>query len=119
MLYIFGVNIPEKKSVQIGLTYIKGIGSKQSKLICNKFGFTTNYKINNLTEIQIYKLINYIQKNFLIENHLKKDIQLNIERFIEIRSYKGKRHMYNLPVRGQRTHTNAQTSKKLNKTFRK
>lgn len=114
MLYILGVNIPNNKSVKIALTYIYGIGKKRSNIICNKQHIMDATRVNTLSDAQINNLTKEI-KTYIIETDLKKLRRENIKRFIDIGSYKGFRHSAGLPVRGQRTHTNARTQKYLSR----
>ncbi len=114
MVRICGVNISENKSVLYALTSIYGIGVSRSKHICNSIGINYYIKFNKLDD----KNINLIRKkisNFILEGDLRRDIMLNIKRLIDINCYRGLRHRKKLPVRGQRTKTNAKTCKKLRK----
>lgn len=114
MLYILGVNIPNNKSVKIALTHIYGIGQKRAEVICNKQHIMAATLVNNLSDTQINNLTKEI-KTYIIETDLKKLRRENIKRFIDIGSYKGFRHSAGLPVRGQRTHTNAKTQRFLSR----
>jgi len=118
MLYILGVNIPNNKSVNIALRDIYGIGKKRASLICNKQYIMETAKVNNLSDTQINNLTKEI-KNYIIETDLRKLRRENIKRFIDIGNHKGFRHSTGLPVRGQRTHTNARTQKHLSKAYLK
>jgi small subunit ribosomal protein S13 len=111
MARIAGVDLPRQKRVEIGLTYIYGIGRKRSIRILEKAGVDPATKVDQLTEDQAAKIRNVIDEEGNVEGDLRKDIQMNIKRLIEIGSYRGIRHRRNLPVRGQRTHTNARTRK--------
>jgi len=114
MLYILGVNIPNNKSVKIALTHIYGIGKNRANIICNKQHIMEATRVNNLSDTQINNLTREI-KTYIIETDLKKLRRENIKRFIDIGSYKGFRHSSSLPVRGQRTHTNAKTQRYLSR----
>ena len=111
MARIAGVNIPTSKVVQIGLTYIYGIGDKFSKQICNALNIPTSMRVNELTDDQILKIREYIDKNFSVEGDLRRETSLNIKRLVDLASYRGTRHKKKLPVRGQRTRCNARTRK--------
>lgn len=115
---IAGINIPNHKHIIIALTSIYGIGNSRSKLICKNTGIDKYTKIKNLTEDEIEKLRNEINK-YIIEGDLKRNINLNIKRLIDINSYRGIRHKKKLPVRGQRTKTNARTRKGPKKIIKK
>ncbi len=111
MARIAGVNIPTNKIVQIGLTYIFGIGDKFSKQICNDLEIPKSKRINELTDDQVLKIREYIDKNFTVEGDLRRENSLNIKRLIDLASYRGSRHRKKLPTRGQRTRCNARTRK--------
>ena len=111
MARIAGVNIPQNKIVQVGLTYIHGIGQKFSKQICKELEIPKSKRVNELTDDQILKIREYIDKNFTVEGDLRRELSLNIKRLIDLACYRGSRHRKKLPVRGQRTHTNARTRK--------
>ena len=111
MARIAGVNIPQNKLVQVGLTYIYGIGSKFSKKICNELQIPNNKRVNELSDEQILKIREYIDKNFSVEGDLRRETSLNIKRLIDLATYRGSRHRKKLPVRGQRTRCNARTRK--------
>ena len=111
MARIAGVNIPQNKIVQIGLTYIYGIGGKFSKQICTAVEIPKSKRINELTDEQILKIREYIDKNFTVEGDLRRETSLSIKRLIDLASYRGSRHKKKLPVRGQRTRCNARTRK--------
>tara|TARA_Y100000590_G_scaffold424924_1_gene532363 strand:+ start:752 stop:1135 length:384 start_codon:yes stop_codon:yes gene_type:complete len=111
MARIAGVNIPTNKVVQIGLTYIYGIGNKFSQQICNALSIPKSMRVNELTDEQILKIREYIDKNFTVEGDLRREISLSIKRLIDLASYRGSRHKKKLPVRGQRTRCNARTRK--------
>ena len=111
MARIAGVNIPQNKLVQVGLTYIYGIGDKFSKQICDSLEITKSKRVNELTDDQILKIREYIDKNFTVEGDLRRENSLNIKRLVDLATYRGSRHRKKLPVRGQRTRCNARTRK--------
>ena len=108
---ILNVQIPDEKRVIIGLTYIKGIGLSRSKLICNELSIDINEYMKNLTKNQIANVVAYIRKHYKTGQKIDSDRVSNIRKLIKISSYKGLRHFKGLPVRGQRTKTNARTRK--------
>jgi small subunit ribosomal protein S13 len=113
MVYLFESNIPENKSVYFGLTYIYGIGKSRSFLICKNLGFSLNLKIKHLSKDQLNNINKNIDLlNLELASNLKKIKLLNAKKLISIKSYRGLRRYQGLPVRGQRTHTNAKTSRK-------
>ena len=111
MARIAGVNIPQNKLVHVGLTYIFGIGDKFSDQICNALEIEKSTRVNQLTDDQILKIREYIDKNFTVEGDLRRENSLSIKRLIDLASYRGTRHRKKLPVRGQRTRCNARTRK--------
>ena len=111
MARIAGVDLPLNKRVQIGLTYIYGIGKSRSTKILQEAGINLDTKVRDLTEEETVKIRNIIQRDGLVEGDLRKAISMDIKRLMEIGSYRGLRHRRGLPVRGQRTHTNARTRK--------
>ena len=111
MARIAGVNIPQNKIVQVGLTYIHGIGQKFSKQICKQLDIPKSKRVNELTDDQILKIREYIDKNFTVEGDLRRELSLNIKRLIDLACYRGSRHRKKLQVRGQRTRCNARTRK--------
>ena len=111
MARIAGVNIPTNKIVQIGLTYIYGIGDKFSKQISTSQDISKSKRVNELTDAQILKIREYIDKNFTVEGDLRRETSLSIKRLIDLASYRGSRHKKKLPARGQRTRCNARTRK--------
>lgn len=114
MLYLFESNIPENKSILFSLTYVYGIGKSKSLTICKKLGFSKNFKAKNLSREQVNKLLKLVESlDFKLSSGLKKLKLLQKKKLISIKSYKGLRRNQGLPVRGQRTHTNARTSKKI------
>ncbi len=111
MARIAGVNIPTKKRVEIALTYIHGIGATSARQICGKAGITAERRINDLTEDELDKLRDIIDADFLVEGDLRRKTSMDIKRYLDLGCLRGLRHRRNLPVRGQRTHTNARTRK--------
>ena len=111
MARIAGINIPQNKLVQIGLTYIYGIGNKFSKQICSSLEIPKNKRVNDLTDDEILKIREYIDQHFKVEGDLRRDYSLSIKRLIDLACYRGSRHRKKLPVRGQRTRCNARTRK--------
>ena len=111
MARIAGVDLPLNKRVQIGLTYIYGIGKSRAGKICQEANIEVNTKVKDLTEDEAVRIRNIIQRDGMVEGDLRKAISLDIKRLMEIGSYRGLRHRRGLPVRGQRTHTNARTRK--------
>jgi small subunit ribosomal protein S13 len=109
MARIVGIDLPKNKRVEIGLTYIYGIGRETSKAILQEAGVNFDTRIKDLTEEEVGKLTNIITKNFKVEGDLRREISQNIRRLRDIKSYRGLRHKNNLPCRGQRTKTNART----------
>jgi small subunit ribosomal protein S13 len=115
MARIAGVDIPRDKRVEVSLTYIYGIGRPTAKEILAKTGIE-NKRVNELTSEEVAKLRDVIDRNYIVEGDLRREVQMNIKRLIEIGSYRGRRHRMNLPVRGQRTRTNARTKRGPRKT---
>ena len=111
MARIAGVNIPTNKIVEVGLTYIYGIGNKFSQQICTALNISKSKRVNELTDEQILKIREYIDQNFTVEGDLRRETSLNIKRLMDLASYRGSRHKKKLPVRGQRTRCNARTRK--------
>lgn len=109
MARIAGVDLPDRKRIEIGLTYIFGIGRSRSQEILREAGIDFDTKVMNLTEEEVSRLRRVIQEQGNVEGDLRKKVGLDIKRLMEIGSYRGMRHKRNLPVRGQRTHTNART----------
>jgi small subunit ribosomal protein S13 len=108
---IAGVDLPREKRVEIGLTYIFGIGLTTSQLVLRETGINPDTRVRNLTEEEVVRLREYIDRNLKIEGDLRREVGQNIKRLMEIGCYRGLRHRKGLPVRGQRTHTNARTRK--------
>jgi small subunit ribosomal protein S13 len=111
MARIIGVDLPVRKRVEIGLTYIYGIGRARSLSILHRAGIDPNKKVKDLLEDEVTRIRQIIEEEGGVEGDLRKEVALNIRRLIEIGCYRGMRHRRNLPVRGQRTHTNARTRK--------
>ena len=111
MARIAGINIPQNKIVRVGLTYIYGIGNKHSQEICNNLNIPSSKRVNQLTDDEILKIREYIDKNIDVEGELRRETSLNIKRLIDLATYRGSRHKKKLPVRGQRTRCNARTRK--------
>ena len=111
MARIAGVNVPTNKRLIIALTYIYGIGPKYSKDICEKVDIDGSKRVNSLNEDEIIKIREFIDKNFLVEGDLRREVSVRIKRLTDLGCYRGLRHRKKLPVRGQRTHTNARTRK--------
>ncbi len=116
MARIAGVDIPREKRLEISLTYIYGIGRTTSKQVCANVGIDENTRVRDLTDEEVTRLRNWIDANLKVEGDLRRDVQNDIKRKMEIGSYQGIRHRRGLPVRGQRTHTNARTRKGPKKT---
>jgi small subunit ribosomal protein S13 len=120
MVRILGNNLPNKKKIYIALTCIYGIGIATSKKILNKVEIDENLQVKDLTESDISKIRDHLETDeFKLEGNLKRVVDQNIKRLIEINSFKGKRHLKGLPVRGQRTRTNNRTSRKTSKYSKK
>lgn len=111
MARIAGVNIPTGKVIEIALTYIYGIGRKSALDICKKAGVKTGSRVNALTEGEIIKIRELIDSDYTVEGDLRREVSMNIKQLVDLGTYRGLRHRKKLPVRGQRTHTNARTRK--------
>ncbi|OOB80313.1 MAG: 30S ribosomal protein S13 [Epulopiscium sp. Nuni2H_MBin003] len=116
MARIAGVDLPKNKRVEIGLTYIYGVGRPSSRKILQSVGIDLDTRIKDLTDEQVEKIRAEIDKTMIVEGDLRREVALNIKRLIEISSYRGIRHRRGLPVRGQKTKTNARTRKGPKKT---
>lgn len=116
MARIEGVDLPRDKRVEVALTYIYGIGRTRSNEILSATGIDPSTRVKDLTEAEIQAIRDFVGGNFRVEGDLRREVQLNIKRLIEIGSYRGLRHRRNLPVHGQRTKTNARTRKGPKKT---
>jgi small subunit ribosomal protein S13 len=108
---IAGVNIPSSKRLEIALTYIHGIGKAKSKEICEKAGLDPNLRVNKLQDSDVIKIREIIDASYMVEGELRREVGMNIKRLMDLGCYRGLRHRRRLPVRGQRTHTNARTRK--------
>ncbi len=117
MARIAGVDLPREKRVKIGLTYVYGIGRTSSNKILEKTGINPDTRVKDLTEDDVAKLREVIEHEYTVEGDLRRDVALNIKRLVEIDCYRGQRHRKGLPVRGQRTKTNARTRKGPAKTI--
>jgi small subunit ribosomal protein S13 len=111
MARIAGIDIPREKRLEASLRYIHGIGSKRAEDICRDLDIEPSTRVTNLTSDEVAKIRKYIESNYRVEGDLRRDVSQNIRRKTEIGSYQGQRHRIGLPVRGQRTHTNARTRK--------
>ncbi len=111
MARIAGVNIPTGKRVPVALTYIHGIGSSVANKIVEELKIAPSRRVNELSDEEVLAIREYIDSNLMVEGDLRREMQMNIKRMMDIGSYRGLRHRRNLPVRGQRTHTNARTRK--------
>jgi len=108
---IAGVNIPAQKRVEIGLQYIHGIGATKAKEICQKVSIPSERRVNELTDDEVLRIREVIDDEYTVEGDLRREVAMNIKRLMDLGSYRGLRHRKGLPVRGQRTHTNARTRK--------
>ena len=111
MARIAGVNIPTNKRVSIALTYIHGIGRTSAKSICTKVGIPDERRVNELSDAEVMQIREIIDHDFQVEGELRREVAMNIKRLMDLGSNRGIRHRKGLPVRGQRTHTNARTRK--------
>ncbi len=111
MARIAGVNIPTSKPVGISLRYIYGIGPTNALEVCERTGIAANKRVNQLTEAEVLKIREDIDKNYRVEGDLRREVAINIKRLMDLGCYRGLRHRKGLPVHGQRTHTNARTRK--------
>jgi small subunit ribosomal protein S13 len=116
MARIAGVDLPRNKRIEVGLTYIYGIGRPTSSQVLNQTGVDPDKRVKDLTEAEVTALREVIERNFRVEGDLRREVQMNIKRLMEIGCYRGIRHRRNLPVRGQRTRTNARTKRGPKKT---
>jgi small subunit ribosomal protein S13 len=116
MARIEGVDLPRDKRVEVGLTYIFGIGPSVSRRILQATRVSPDTRIKDLTEAEVTALRDFINKNVIVEGDLRREVQMNVKRLVEIGCYRGLRHRRNLPVRGQRTRTNSRTRKGPKKT---
>ena len=111
MARIAGVNIPTQKRVEVGLTYIYGIGPTKAAEICEKVGIPAKRRVSELTEQEVIRIRETIDREYQVEGDLRRETAMNIKRLLDLGCYRGLRHRKGLPVRGQRTHTNARTRK--------
>lgn len=116
MARIEGVDLPRNKRVEVGLTYLYGIGPTRARKILAQTRVNPDTRVKDLSEADVSAIREFISKNYKVEGDLRRDVQMSIKRLIEIGSYRGLRHRRNLPVRGQRTRTNARTRKGAKKT---
>ena len=116
MARIEGIDLPRNKRILIGLTYIHGIGRSMSQATLEATGVDPNTPVRDLTEGEVSSIRDYVAQNVTVEGNLRREVQMNIKRLMDIGSYRGLRHRRNLPVRGQRTRTNARTRKGPKKT---
>jgi small subunit ribosomal protein S13 len=108
---VAGVNIPTQKRVEIALTYIHGIGRKTAREICAKVGILSQRRVHDLSDAEVLRLREIIDRDYRVEGDLRREVAMNIKRLMDLGCYRGLRHRRGLPVRGQRTHTNARTRK--------
>lgn len=111
MARIAGVNIPTAKRVVIALTYIHGIGRNSANKICQDIGIPAERRVNDLTDDELVRIRETIDQEFQVEGDLRREVAMNVKRLMDLGCYRGRRHRRGLPVRGQRTHTNARTRK--------
>ncbi|HSK01472.1 MAG TPA: 30S ribosomal protein S13 [Kofleriaceae bacterium] len=111
MARIAGVDLPRNKRIEIALTYIYGIGRHAAQIVLNTAGISLDKKSDDLDENDVRRIRDAIEQNYRVEGDLRRDVQLSIKRLVDLGAYRGMRHRRNLPVRGQRTHTNARTRK--------
>jgi len=113
---ISGVDLPRDKRVEVGLTYLYGIGLSRSQQILRATGVSPDARIKDLTESEVTRIREYIDQEFKVEGDLRREVSMNVKRLVEIGTYRGQRHRRNLPARGQRTRTNARTKRGPRKT---
>ncbi|MFN5352335.1 MAG: 30S ribosomal protein S13 [Alphaproteobacteria bacterium] len=111
MARIAGVNLPVNKKINYALPYIYGVGKTRADFICAELGIDVNKRVNKLTDQEIIQITEFIAKNYDVEGDLRREVSLNIKQLVDMGCYRGIRHRKKLPVRGQRTHTNARTRK--------
>ncbi len=111
MARIAGVNIPTNKRVEIALTYIHGIGTTKAREICGKVGLPIERRVSELTDSEVIQIREIVDADYTVEGDLRRSVAMNIKRLMDLKTYRGLRHRAGLPVRGQRTHTNARTRK--------
>jgi small subunit ribosomal protein S13 len=108
---IAGVNIPTQKRVEIALTYIHGIGRSKAREICGRVGIPSERRVNELTDDEVVRIRETIDREYMVEGDLRREVAMNVKRLMDLGCYRGLRHRKGLPVHGQRTHTNARTRK--------
>ena len=111
MARIAGVNIPTNKRVEIALRYIHGIGPVNAKVICKQVSIPTSKRVNELSDAEVLQIREIIDRDYVVEGDLRREVAVNIKRLMDLGTYRGLRHRKGLPTRGQRTHTNARTRK--------
>ncbi len=111
MARIAGVNIPTNKRVQVALSYIHGIGDTFAKEICEKVNIPAERRVNQLSDQEVIQIREVIDRDYMVEGDLRREVSMNVKRLMDLGCYRGMRHRRGLPVRGQRTHTNARTRK--------
>ena len=111
MARIAGVNIPTRKRVPIALTSINGIGHSSARNICDAVGIDQSRRVNELNDMEVVSLREHVDRNYIVEGDLRREVQMNIKRMMDLGCYRGLRHRRGLPTRGQRTHTNGRTRK--------
>ena len=111
MARISGVNLPTNKRVKVALRYIYGIGQTTANKICKDVGIEDEKRVSKLTDEEVLKIREYIDQNYKVEGDLRREVSMNVKRLVDLASYRGSRHKKKLPVRGQRTHSNARTRK--------
>lgn len=116
MARIAGVDLPKSKRIEVGLTYIYGVGRSSSRQILSQAGVSLDRKTDDLTDDEIAKIRQVLEQSYKVEGDLRREVTANIKRHLDMGSYRGQRHRKNLPVHGQRTHTNARTRKGPRKT---
>jgi small subunit ribosomal protein S13 len=119
MARIAGVNIPTNKRVVIALQYIHGIGTKKAEEICEKVGLTADRRVNQLSDAEVLQIRETIDRDYMVEGDLRREVAMNIKRLMDLGCYRGLRHRRGLPVRGQRTRTNARTRKGPRRAIKK
>ena len=111
MARIAGVNIPTNKRVEIALRYIHGIGPVNAKVICKQVSIPSSKRVNELSDAEVLQIREIIDRDYVVEGDLRREVSMNIKRLMDLGTYRGLRHRKGLPTRGQRTHTNARTRK--------
>ncbi|MDE2791845.1 MAG: 30S ribosomal protein S13 [Paracoccaceae bacterium] len=111
MARIAGINIPTAKRIPIALTYIHGIGISTANRVCDAVGIDTSRRVNELSDAEVMRIREHIDRNLAVEGDLRREVAMNVKRLMDLGCYRGLRHRRGLPVRGQRTHTNARTRK--------